>query len=148
MYLDNLSVWKDFRSKGIISIVISIFVWIAVGIGTWLILKSYIPSYYYSYHYTSEIINGIILKITLILSAIQLLLMIWPMCEYLFKFHYLTNMMDSYKWYLPFAIMTAVSLIVILITNKIFGVVGWITLLQIVGIMVVICVPRFLLPPN
>lgn len=145
---DNLSIWKDFRSKGIMSIVISIFTWIAVGIGTWLILKSYIPSYYYLYNYTEKIINGIIMKITLILSFVQLLLMIWPICEYLFKFHYLTNMMDNYKWYLPFTIMIVVSLITILIVNKIFMVIGWTTLLQIVGIMIVICVPRFLLPPN
>ena len=91
---------------------------------------------------TKEIVNRLCLYRTLILGILELLLMIWPMLEYWFKFHNPRGLRDSYKWYVPVVIMCIVSLITIVIADAILVAFGWITLLTFAVILAVIFIPR------
>ena len=86
--------------------------------------------------------NRLCLYRTLILGILELLLMIWPMLEYWFKFHNPRGLRDSYKWYVPVVIMCIVSLITIVIADAILVAFGWITLLTFAVILAVIFIPR------
>lgn len=142
----NKTVWNNYRPNGIKSIVIALLIWVAVGVGIWFLIPKLS---WFSLVAGGEDIELRIRVIRLIiLEVTQLILMIWPMIEYLFAFHRVTTIRDKYKWYLPFAIMICVSFVAILIVNAATLTTGWITLIQMVGILAVICIPRFLFPPQ
>lgn len=94
-----------------------------------------------------EIINRLCLYRTLILGILELVLMIWPMVEYLCFFHHATSLRDHYKWYVPVVAMCIVCLIVVVIADFIVLALGWITLIQLLVLAAVIFIPRLFLQP-
>ncbi|MBP0972813.1 MAG: hypothetical protein J5851_02795 [Oscillospiraceae bacterium] len=161
------------RSKGVVSTIIALILWIVSCVGIWLITKYQLEHNVYKLlqvvekmgrdvvyetgkelmnvpsitpeslsEATKEIVNKLCLYRTLILGILELLLMIWPMLEYWFKFHNPRGLRDNYKWYVPVVIMCIVSLITIVIADAILVAFGWITLLTFAVILAVIFIPR------
>lgn len=148
------TVWNNFRSNGIKSIVISLITWMLVGVAIWFLLPSLFQKEMLedvnaslSSQVKSVDLEWRLIR-TIVLLVVQLGLMVWPMIEYLFVFHHQKNIHDKYKWYVPFILMICVCIPIILIADAVILAVGWITLIQILGILIVICIPRFLFPPR
>ncbi|MBQ7002945.1 MAG: hypothetical protein IJN57_03090 [Oscillospiraceae bacterium] len=143
------TIWNAYRHKGVSSIVICLILWIIYCVAAWFLIGEKMG--YYSGeldNYLKDIYSDERWKRTIINGIIQFLLMIWPMCEYLFVFHRPVGLKDRYKWYVPFIVMICITLAVVILVNALTLTLGWLTLVQILLAMAVIMIPRFAFPPR
>ncbi|MCR4646166.1 MAG: hypothetical protein K5695_12295 [Oscillospiraceae bacterium] len=119
------------HEKAVPSIVITLILWILSGVGVFLLS-------FFSYF---GVVQAALIA-TLIMSAIALVLMIWPMCEYLFIFHNPIGLQDHYKWWLCPLIACLIDLPVIAIASAALLQFGWATLIVLVALFASAWIPR------
>ena len=134
------------------TIIIAALIWIGMCVAVWFIAKHNLEAYTVKLLGVSElfdvggakdeIITRITLYTTIILGVVQLLLMLWPMLEYLFKFHKAVGIKDHYKWFVCPVASLIIGLVTIVIADAVVFQLGWITLLQLVALAAVIFIPR------
>lgn len=136
------------------TIIIAMLVWVAVCTAVWFIGKHNLETnaakllgattFFDIGGALEEVIIRLTLYTTIVLGIVQLLLMIWPMLEYLFKFHKAVGMKAKYKWYVCPVASSILGLIVIVIADAVVFQFGWITLVQLAGLLAVIFIPRLI----
>ena len=134
------------------SLILALVIWVAVCVAVWFIGRHNLEvntarllGVSLRFDVTGageEILTRLTLYTTLVLGILQLLLMIWPMLEYLFKFHKAVGMKASYKWYICPVAASIIGLLVIVIADAVVFQLGWITLIQLAGLLAVIFIPR------
>lgn len=133
--------WNIYKDRGIKSIVIALVTWFLAGVITYFTIQDLLPlrGIFSSW---DAVLDGVKLVQTLLLEGVMLLLMIYPMCEYLFSFHIVADINDRYKWYIPVIVMGCITVF--------FFMAGCINIIQLIGMAVIILVPRLVysLQPN
>lgn len=133
------NVWRHFPSKRNKSIAIFLIVWLLTSVGTWFLLPKF---------FDVKILSSIHVIRVVVLSLVHLAVMIYPMWEYLFKYHIKTMVADKYLRYIPIILSFIIAISVFTLIDTIMFAFGWITLIQMAGFAIVVFVPRFALPPK
>lgn len=152
------TIWANFRYKGITCICIALGCLVVLGVATFFLVpdnaileaaRSYTE--YFGVSELSSVSGDIQQKIKIIKTiwtlVVELLIFLYPMIDYLFFYHAANTARDPYNWVIHVLISSLVGLILIFITDAILGLVGWITLIQILCLAIVVAVPRFFFKP-
>ncbi len=136
------TIWRNYRSRGYKSIIIAIALWVVMCAGVFFLS----PLSLGYYDYVAEMTSRTNIIITVIHAIFLLALMVYPMWEYLMRFHRPRGTFDRYKWYIPFIVSIASFVIVVFILDAASGTMGWVTLVEFVGLCLVAVLPRFIFP--